>query len=149
GQEREMVNDRIATIPSVGHTSLAVLALFRFGHDPKTSQYGPRIALAIEFVCSTIDSAFKQSAVTASLNWGTYLKTKLGPFADTFLAMLLLAECRGRMPDAASELRVRDILEKVVARMQRRQRDDGYFSTEGLAPVLTQGLATKALNRAR
>jgi hypothetical protein len=53
------------------------------------------------------------------------------------------------MPDARGEARVGAALEKVVTQMQRNQKPDGTWANEGWAPVLSQALASKALNRAR
>src|SRR5205085_3756766 len=79
---------------------------------------------------------------------GTRVQMKLGPFVDTFLASMLLAETRGRMPDTAANQRVVAALDKVMDKIEKNQRPDGSFTSEGWAPVLAQGLAAKGMNRA-
>jgi hypothetical protein len=79
---------------------------------------------------------------------GAHVHRKLGGGVDAYLALLLLAEVRGRMPDEQAEKRVGAALAKVVAKMVRNQRDDGTWPHEGLAPGMALGFANFALNRA-
>ncbi|HKB42017.1 MAG TPA: hypothetical protein VKD72_36660, partial [Gemmataceae bacterium] len=79
----------------------------------------------------------------------TLVQRKIGQSVDTFLAALLLAEARGKMPDAKSEQRVTTALEKVVEKMQSNQKENGTWGDAAWAPVLGQALASRALHRAR
>ncbi len=74
---------------------------------------------------------------------------KLGPNIDTFLASMLLAEVKGRMPDETSEKAVDLALHKVIGKIERHQKQDGAFDGHGWAPVLAQAMSGKGINRAR
>src|SRR5207247_1610298 len=72
----------------------------------------------------------------------------LGTYIDTFLTATLLADVKGRMPDETGNRRVIAALDKVMGKIERNQRQDGTFDSAGWAPVLSQSMAAKALNRA-
>jgi hypothetical protein len=78
----------------------------------------------------------------------TRLQGKLGPYVETFLTSMLLAEVKGRMPDAESEKMAAASLDRVVAKISKHQKADGTWTDAGWAPVLAQSLASKGLNRA-
>jgi hypothetical protein len=61
---------------------------------------------------------------------------------------LLFAELKGRMPDEKSENRLVAALDKTLAKIQKNQRQDGTWANEGWAPILSQSIASKGLNRA-
>src|SRR5262249_30499923 len=104
---------------------------------------------AIEFICSHVEKANGDSLSVTDVQ-GTRLQGKLGPYVDTFLAALVLAEMKGRMPEEKSERRLLAALNKTVAKIERHQRDNGTWANEGgWAPILCQALACKGLNRAR
>jgi hypothetical protein len=79
----------------------------------------------------------------------TQLQVKIGSYVDTFLTGWALSELKGKLADDAAETRRAAALEKVVSKIERNQRDDGSFAdNKGWAAVLSQGLASKALNGA-
>jgi hypothetical protein len=80
---------------------------------------------------------------------GTRVQQKLGPNIDTFLASILLAEVKGRMPDEASETAADLALHKVLGKIERHQKQDGTFDGQGWAPILAQAMCGKGINRAR
>ena len=80
---------------------------------------------------------------------GTRVQQKLGPNIDTFLASMLLAEVKGRMPDEASEKAADLALHKVLGKIERHQKQDGAFDGQGWAPILAQAMCGKGINRAR
>src|SRR5262249_28517034 len=70
--------------------------------------------------------------------------------ADTFLASLVLAEVKGKMPAEANEKRLVAALQKTVHKMEKNQKQDGTFAgNDGWAPIFSQNLASKGLNRAK
>jgi hypothetical protein len=74
---------------------------------------------------------------------------KIGPYVDTFLTAMVLAELKGQMPDAAGDKRLVAALNKVIGKMEDNQLADGGFKgNDGWASVLSQGLASKGFNRA-
>lgn len=167
GIESEHFNRQYVSTSTVAHTSLAALALLRMGYTPDKGQYAKNAEQGILFVCGQVEKADKESLWVSPLQKlgfdpakannvqfggmqmaGVYIHFKLGRAIDTFLALNLLAEAKGRMPDDKGNERVAAALEKVVAKVVRNQRDDGTWLTEGLAQ-LANGFAVRGLLRAR
>jgi hypothetical protein len=133
----------------VGNTCLATLALLRAGNTPKEGKYAKNVAKAIEFVCTHVEKADADSLYVTSVR-GTQLQTKIGQYVDTFLAALVLAEVKNRMPDENGEKRLVASLGKAIGKIEKHQKDDGTFAgNTGWASIFSQGLASKGLNRAR
>jgi hypothetical protein len=132
----------------VANTCLATLALLRAGNTPKTGPYANNVANAVEFICGHVARADKDSLYVTGVR-GTQAQSKIGPFVDTFLAALVLAEIKGEMPDEKGEKKLVASLQKTVAKIEKHQKADGTFAgNTGWAPVFSQGLASKGLNRA-
>ncbi|MGC8863546.1 MAG: hypothetical protein ACP5R5_12335 [Armatimonadota bacterium] len=72
---------------------------------------------------------------------------KLGQYIDTFLALMLLTEVKGRMSDNKGNSRVDAALSKVIRKMEKNQSDDGTWANQGWAPVLAQSVAVQAINK--
>jgi hypothetical protein len=134
--------------PNVADTCIAALALIRSGSTPREGPYKDAIAKAVRFVRSQVEESDSQSLSVTRVQ-GTRVQQKLGPNIDTFLASMLLAEVKGRMPDDASENGVVAALDKVLDKIKRHQKDDGSFEGEGWAPILAQAMCGKGINRAR
>jgi len=135
------------TVANVGDTCIAALALIRAGNTPKDGPYAKNVARAVAFVTAQVEkSAADDLSVTDVKN--TRLQGKLGPYVDTFLTSMLLAEAKGKMPDASSEKTAVAALDRVIAKITKNQKADGTWTDAGWAPVLAQSLAGKGLNRA-
>lgn len=139
--------DPLRDIPNVADTCMATLALLRAGNSPKEGIYADNVLKAIDFICNQVEKADKDSLYVTDVR-GTRVQGKLGPYVDTFTVSLLLAELKGRMPDERSEKRLAVALDKTIAKIQKNQRKDGTWANEGWAPILSQSLASKGLNRA-
>ena len=133
--------------PSVADTCVAALALIRSGSTPAEGQYARQLVKAVGYVCSEIEESDKDSLHITKTR-GTRVQSKLGPYIDTFMASMLLAEVQERMPDEKGLKRVSAALEKVLYKMQKNQRKDGTFDDRGWAATLSQGMAVKGMNRA-
>jgi hypothetical protein len=132
----------------IGNTSIALLALVRAGNTGKDGPYAKNVAKAVAFICSRIEKADDKSVEVTDVK-GTQLQSKIGPYVDTFLALMVLAELKGKMGDDASQNRTLAALTKVVGKMEKNQREDGTFAGNyGWASVLSQGLANKGFARA-
>ena len=138
---------KLKDTPSVADTCLAALALIRSGSTPAKGPYAGQILKAVRYVCSEIEKSDKDSLSITSTR-GTRVQSKLGPYIDTFMASMLLAEVQERMPDEKSLKRVSDALDKVLHKMHKNQRKDGTWDGRGWAPTLAQGMAVKGMNRA-
>jgi hypothetical protein len=134
--------------PNVADTCIAALALIRSGSTPREGPYKDAIVKAVRFVRSQVEESESQSLSVTRVQ-GTRVQQKLGPNIDTFLASMLLAEVRGRMPDDASEKGVVVALDKVLDKIKRHQKADGSFDGEGWAPILAQAMCGKGINRAK
>jgi Squalene-hopene cyclase C-terminal domain len=134
--------------PNVADTSIAVLALIRSGSTPREGPYRGAIVKGVGYVRSQVEESDAQSLAVTTVR-GTRVQQKLGPNIDTFLASMLLAEVKGRMPDDASEKAVDLALHKVVGKIERHQKQDGSFEGRGWAPILAQAMSGKGINRAR
>ena len=141
------LSDNSQDIPNVAETSIAALALIRAGSTPQSGPYAQNVRRAVGFVCSEVEQSDEKSLSVTKLQ-GTRVQIKLGPFIDTFMASLLLAEVKGRMPDARSEKRAEAAARKVLDKIARNQKENGTWDERGWAPVLSQSMASKALNRA-
>ncbi len=144
GTEYESLRDQ----PNVADTSIAALALIRSGSTPREGHYRDAIAKAVRFVRSQIEESDAESLSVTPVK-GTRVQQKLGPNIDTFLASMLLAEVKSRMPDEGSNKAVELALAKVVRKIERHQKEDGSFDGQGWAPILAQAMCGKGINRAR
>jgi hypothetical protein len=134
--------------PDVANTCMATLALLRAGHTPKEGKYAKNVVRAVEFIETHIEKADKDSISITDIK-GTQVQSKIGPFVDTFLAAMVLAEVKGQMPDDKGEKRLVAALDKTIGKMERNQKKDGSFGQDGWAPIVGQSLASAGLNRAR
>ena len=135
--------------PDVGSTCIAVLALIRAGSSPKEGPYATHITKGIDFVLEHVEHADDKSVYVTDIR-DTQLQVKIGRYVDTFLAGLVLSELKGRMPDEKSNARVTAALAKTIKKIELNQNADGTFAgNTGWASVLSLGLCSKALNRAK
>ncbi|HEX3448247.1 MAG TPA: hypothetical protein VHS97_08320, partial [Isosphaeraceae bacterium] len=141
-------NGSLKDTPNVADTCIAALALIRSGSTPREGLYRDAIVKGVRYVRLQVDESDYQSIAVTRVQ-GTRVQQKLGPNIDTFLASILLAEVKGRMPDEASEKAADSALHKVLAKIERHQKQDGAFDGEGWAPILAQAMCGKGINRAR
>ena len=77
----------------------------------------------------------------------TQLQSKIGPYVDTFLANLLLAELKDKAGEQNKSLVA--ALDKTMKKIVKHQGADGNFAgNAGWAPVLSVGIANKSITRA-
>ncbi len=133
--------------PNVADTCVAALAMIRSGSTPTKGPYKDAIVKAVGFVRSQVEASDAKSLSVTSVQ-GTRVQQKLGPNIDTFLASILLAEVKGRMPDEESKKGVDLALAKVLGKIGAHQKADGSFEGTGWAPILAQAMCGKGVNRA-
>jgi hypothetical protein len=133
----------------VASTCMATLALLRSGSTPQHGPYAKNIARAVDFICSHVEKSDRTSLFVTDVR-DTQIQVKIGPYVDTFLTALVFAELKGQMATPASENRLTACLGKTIGKIESNQKDDGTFAgNNGWASVFSQGLAGKALNRAK
>ena len=139
--------ENIKDPPDLGNTCISLMALLRAGHDPINGEHKEIARKAFEFICTEVDKADVDSLYVTSVR-DTQLQVKIGTYVDTFLAAWTLSELKDRI-DAKDEPRRIALLDKVIRKIERHQQKDGSFTgNQGWAAVLSQGLCSKALNRA-
>jgi hypothetical protein len=139
--------EALRSIGSVADTGLSAMALLRSGSSPSKGRHQRSVARAVDYVVSQVEEADEESLYVTSVR-GTRVQGKIGPYIDTFVAASFLAEVKNQMPDAGSRARVAKALEKIMRKIRRNQQGDGSFAGAGWAPVLSQGMAAKGINRA-
>jgi hypothetical protein len=147
GEESRQMGGHMSNFANVADSSMAALALLRSGSTPSSGPYAANLRRALEYVLGEVESSDNDSIFVTKVR-GTRVQGKLGQAVDTFMSLTLLSEAAGRMPTAAQNARVQRATEKILQKMKRNQRQDGSFETSGWAPVLSQAMAAKGMNRA-
>lgn len=132
---------------NVADSSMALIALIRGGHSPRAGEHGKAVEKGLAYVLSEIEESDDNSLFVTKAR-GTRVQTKIGQYADTFAAMMMLTEARGLGKDGIANARIDSALKKVIKKVEKNQRDNGGWDDNGWAPVLSQALAAKGLNRA-
>lgn len=126
----------------VANTALAALALLRAGN-----QYRPNVERALDFILRRVEAS-PPDGLSITDAKQTQVQRKLGPYIDTFVASMLLAQVEGTF-DKASNARIRSGLSKCVAKIERNQTRDGSWNAGGgWAPLLGTSLASRSLYEA-
>ncbi len=133
----------------VGNTCIAALALIRSGSTPQQGPYAQHIIKAVAFINQRVEKSDPKSLYVTDVR-DTQLQQKIGQYADTFLAAMLLSELKQQMPDDKSENQLVAALDKTIGKIETNQNQDGTFAgNHGWASILSQGLCSKGLNRAK
>ena len=129
----------------VANTAVATHALLRAGHTPTKGKYREPMRRGVEFILRNVESSPAEGLAITSVT-GTQIQRKLGPYIDTFLTSMLLAEIDGEMGDAKSNQRVRAALERCVRKIEENQQHDGSWNISGgWAPILGTSMASRSL----
>jgi hypothetical protein len=128
----------------VANTAVAALALMQAG-----KQYTPHVERAVSFVLQRVEaSPIEGLAVTD--RQGTQIQRKLGPYIDTFLSSMLMSRMNGRASTPVLNARIRQALQKTVAKIEKHQQSDGSWNVAGgWAPVLGTSMASRSLFEAQ
>ncbi len=137
----------MAGASNVADTSMALLAFLRAGHDANHGAHRDAVQRGLAYVLAEVEASDDTSLAVSAVT-GTRVQAKIGPYADTFAALLVLSEARGTMRDGVANARLDQALRKIVKKIETNQRSDGTWDGEGWAPVLSQALAAKGMNRA-
>lgn len=147
GQGGRVEGANVEDPSDIGNTCFALLALFRAGHTPISGEYKAAVAKGLKFVLDKVEKADKDSLFVTDVK-GTQLQSKIGPYVDTFLVNLVLAEMRGSA--GPEEKRLTAALEKTMNKIVKHQNEQGGFANNGgWAPTLSVGICNKSFARAR
>jgi hypothetical protein len=128
----------------VANTAVAALALLRSG-----KQYQPQVDRALDFILKRVEASPAEGLAVTNQS-ATQIQRKLGPYIDTFLTSMLLAQVDGTLASAARNSRVRAALQKCVAKIEKNQQGDGSWNIAGgWAPVLGTSMASRSLYEAK
>ena len=151
GQGEEAVNmgrgGDLKDVPNVADTCVAVLALLRSGSTPSDGEYADPIRKGVDFVCEQVRNSDDDSLYVTEIR-GTRVQGKIGTYVDTFLSAQLLTEVKDVMPDEGKTEDVLYCLNRIIRKIEKNQQQDGGWAGQGWAPVHSEALASKALNRA-
>ena len=126
----------------VANTAIAALALLRAG-----DQFRPNVERAVDFILRRIEAS-PADGLAITDDKQTQVQRKLGPYIDTFVASMLLAQVDGTFAKE-SNVRIRSGLEKCIAKIERNQMKDGSWNVGGgWAPLLGTSLASRSLYEA-
>ena len=126
----------------VANTAIAALALLRAG-----DHYRPNVERAVDFILRRVEASPAEGLSITDVKQ-TQVQRKLGPYIDTFVASMLLAQVDGTFAKAGNA-RIRSGLEKCVAKIERNQTSEGSWNTGGgWAPLLGTSLASRSLYEA-
>jgi hypothetical protein len=124
----------------VANTAIAALALLRAG-----AQYRTNVERAVDFILQRVEASPGDGLAITDVKQQTQVQRKLGPYIDTFVTSMLLAQVDGTFAKAANA-RIRSGLEKCVAKIERNQMKDGSWNVGGgWAPLLGTSLASRSL----
>jgi len=102
----------------------------------------------VGFILQRVEASPTDGLSVTDSNQHTQVERKLGPFIDTFVASMLLAQVDSTLPKLNA--RIRTGLEKCVAKIERNQTKDGSWNAGGgWAPVLGTSLASRSLYAAQ
>ena len=128
----------------VANTAVAALALMHAGR-----QFEPHVERALTFILQRIEAS-PADGLAITDRQGTQIQRKLGPYIDTFLSSMLMSRMDGRASTPALNARVRQALQKTVAKIEKHQQSDGSWNIAGgWAPVLGTSMASRSLFEAR
>jgi len=123
----------------VANTAVAALALLQAG-----KKYQPNVDRALNFILKNVETS-RADGLEITDRKGTQIQRKLGPYIDTFLTSMLLAQVDGTLSKELNA-RVRRALEKCVAKIERNQQKDGSWNIAGgWAPILGTSMASRSL----
>src|SRR5882672_2389272 len=129
----------------VANTAVAAEALLHAGNTPTSGPYQQSLQRAVRFILERVERSQVEGLAVTDLT-GTQIERKLGPYIDTFLTSKLLAELDGNMGDAQANARVRQSLQKCVAKVEKNQLKDGSWNIAGgWAPILGTSMASQSL----
>jgi hypothetical protein len=129
----------------VANTAVAAEALLHSGTTATRGEYSEPLRRAVDFIMKHVEQSPAEGLAVTDQQ-GTQIERKLGPYIDTFLSAKLLAELDGTMPGTTANARVRQNLQKCVAKIEKAQLKDGSWNISGgWAPILGTSMASQSL----
>jgi len=131
----------------MGNTCYALLALVRAGNTATEGEHKEAVKKGLKYVLAMVEKSKGDDLYVTDVR-NTQLQSKVGPYIDTFLANLVMAELKGKAGDSEKQLVA--CLEKTMTKIVKAQTKDGQFAGNGgWAPVLSLAVANKGIARAK
>jgi hypothetical protein len=138
----------VADPSDIGNTAIVLQCLLRSGARLDKGEHSAESSRAAEFLLREIAKADADTLFVTSVR-DTQIQSKIGRYVDTFLSAQILADLKGKMPSPDSEKKRAELLDRVIAKIEKHQQADGAFAgNAGWAATLSQGLCSRALNSA-
>ncbi len=129
--------------PELTNTCIACLALIRSGSTPREGPYRGAIAQGVEYVCTQLETFDPESLDHDPFVRKTMVQRRYGPYLDTYLACVLLAEVKGHMSSSVSEDVVDRTLKKVIVQIERHVMQDDPFGFPAWTHALSDSVTKK------
>lgn len=140
--------DNLADPSDIANTATVLQCLLRSGARLDRGDYSAVTSRAADFLLREIAKADSDTLYVTSIR-DTQIQSKIGRYVDTFLAAQILADLKDKMPSPEAEKQRAELLDRVIAKIEKHQQDDGAFAgNQGWAATLSQGLCSRALNSA-
>lgn len=148
GQGGRVEGENINDPSDIANTAIVLQCLLRSGITLKTGENSAAAARAADYLLNEISKADNDTLYVTAVR-DTQIQSKIGRYVDTFLAAQILADLKDKMPTPESEKKRSELLDRVTAKIQKHQKDNGAFEgNNGWAATLSQGLCSRALNSA-
>jgi Prenyltransferase and squalene oxidase repeat len=148
GQGGRVEGENINDPSDIANTAIVLQCLLRSGITLKTGENSEAASRAADFLIKEISKADDDTLYVTAVR-DTQIQSKIGRYVDTFLAAQILADLKDKMPTPESEKKRGELLDRVTAKIQKHQKDNGAFEgNNGWAATLSQGLCSRALNSA-
>jgi len=140
--------DNVADPSDIANTATVLQCFLRSGARLDRGDYSAVTSRAADFLLREIAKADSDTLYVTSIR-DTQIQSKIGRYVDTFLAAQILADLKGKLPSPDAEKQRTELLDRVIAKIEKHQQDDGAFAgNQGWAATLSQGLCSRALNSA-
>ncbi len=140
--------DNVADPSDIANTANVLQCLLRSGARLDRGDYAAVTSRDADFLLREIAKADADTLYVTHIR-DTQIQSKIGRYVDTFLAAQILADLKDKMSSPEAEKQRAQLLDRVIAKIQKDQQDDGAFAgNQGWAATLSQGLCSRALNSA-
>lgn len=140
--------ENVADPSDIANTSIVLQCFLRSGARLDGGEYSAVTSRAADFLLREIAKADDDTLYVTKVR-DTQIQSKIGQYVDTFLAAQILADLKERMHSPEAEKKRAELLDLVVAKIEKHQGADGAFAgNNGWAATLSQGLCSRALNSA-
>jgi hypothetical protein len=145
---RQDIIDSQAITADPATTALVSLAILRTGSTLDQGSYARQLKEATQYLLKAVEEWPDNQPYLTTLT-GTQPQSKLGQNIDAILTAQYLTNLLRTHEQHPWKTRIKQCLEKTVARIESQQDEDGSWKGGGWAPVLQSALADNALESAK